>query len=306
MENVIILGSGVAGNTAAVYAARAHLNPLVITGKEDGGQIATTTAVENFPGFPEGVQGPELVANIKAQAEKFGARFVFGYCEGISQQGSTISVKLADKTLETKSLIIATGASARYLGIESEKKYIGKGVSTCATCDGYFTKGKQVAVIGGGDSAMEEANFISKFAEKVYIIHRRDEFRASEIMQKKTFDNPKIEVIWDTGVEEVLGDQFVTGLKLKNLKTGEERTLAVDFMFLAIGHIPNTAVFKGTLDLDEKGFLKVTERSHTNLPGVFGAGDVKDHLYRQAITAAGSGCQAALEAQRYLESLEHS
>ncbi|MBN2454907.1 thioredoxin-disulfide reductase [Candidatus Woesearchaeota archaeon] len=301
MENLVILGSGVAGCSAAVYAARADLSPLVISGPEQGGQISYTDLVENYPGFPEGIQGIKLVDNIRKQAEKFSARFKPGNAERIEKKGELYEISIGDEKIEAKSVIIATGASARKLGLESETKYLGKGVSTCATCDAYFFQGKDVVVIGGGDGAAEEALFITKFAKSVTLVHRRDKLRASKIMQDRIFKNEKIKVIWDSSIEEILGDgKKVTGVKLKNLKDNSITEKKIDGIFLAIGHIPNTAAFKGFLEFGKKDYLKIDDRMRTNMPGIFGAGDVADHLYRQAITAAAMGCRAAIEAERYL------
>ena len=306
MENVIILGNGIAGATAAIYAARASLKPIVYSGPEDGGQLSLTTEVENFPGFPEGVQGPELVLNSRKQAEKFGAVFKTGIATDFEKKQDHIEITLDGKeVIQTKTLIIATGASARWLGIPSEEKYKGRGVSTCATCDGFFYKGKEVLIIGGGDSAMEEAMFLTKFATKVTVVHRRDELRASKIMQDKAMKNPKIEWQWSKVIDEILGDASgVTGAKLKDTKSGEITEIKADGVFLALGHVPNIKIFEGKLELDEKGYLKADRLMHTNIPGVFAAGDVQDSRFRQAITAAGSGCQAAMEAEKYIESLE--
>jgi len=302
MEKVIILGTGIAGCTAAIYAARANLNPIMISGPEDGGQLTLTTDVENFPGFPDGVQGPALVEMCKKQAERFGTRFKVDIASEFKKIKGGFELNLmGGEKIQTKTLIVATGASARWLGIPSEEKYKGRGVTTCATCDGAFFKGKEVVVIGGGDSAMEEANFLTKFANKVTVIHRKNEFRASKIMQDRFFKNAKCKVIWDNEVAEILGDgKRVTGVKLKNLKTGKFSEFKSDGVFLAIGHIPNTTIFEGKLDLDEKGYIKTDRFMKTNIPGVFAAGDVQDVRYRQAITAAGSGCQAAMEAEKYL------
>ncbi len=301
MEEVVILGTGIAGCTAAIYSARAALKPLVVSGEQDGGQLTLTTDVENFPGFPEGIQGPELVERAKKQAEKFGARFETDICEKLEKIDGGFSLSfMTGKKVQAKSVIIATGASARWLGLESEKKFQGRGVTTCATCDGAFFKDKEVIVIGGGDSAMEEALFLTKFCTKVTVIHRRDTLRASKIMQEKAKKNPKISFIWDSGIEEVLGDKFMTGVKLKNLKTGVVSDFKADGMFLAIGHIPNTKFIKGVLDLDSKGYLVANKEMHTSIPGVFAAGDVQDLRFRQAITAAGSGCMAGMEAEKYL------
>lgn len=306
MENIIILGTGIAGCTAAIYTARANLSPLVISGMEDGGQLTLTTEVENFPGFPEGVQGPELVQKCRKQAEKFGARFKVDLATGFKKISDGFElVLMSGETIQTKSLIIATGASARWLGILSEEKYKGRGVTTCAVCDGALFKDKDVIVIGGGDSAMEESTFLTKFASKVTIIHRRDEFRASKIMQDKVMKNKKIDVIWDTEIKEILGDgKLVTGVRLKNLKTGEEKDFSCQGVFLAVGHVPNTKIFAGQLDLDQHGYLKADKSMHTNIPGVFAAGDVQDTRFRQAITAAGSGCMAAMEVEKYLAEKE--
>ncbi len=302
MEKVIILGSGIAGCTAAIYAARANLSPLVLSGPEDGGQLMLTTDVENFPGFPDGVKGPELVDLCRKQAEKFGARFEIDIVTSIAKIASGFSLKLvSEKEIKTKTVIVATGASARWLGIASEEKYKGRGVTTCATCDGAFFKGKEVVVIGGGDSAMEESLFLTKFATKVTIIHRKDSFRASKIMQDRALHHEKISVIWNSEIVEVLGDgKRVTGVKLKDTTTNKVKDFKSDGVFLAIGHVPNTSFLKGLVDLDEKGYLKATKEMHTNIAGVFAAGDVQDLRFRQAITAAGSGCMAAMEAEKYL------
>lgn len=301
MENVVILGGGVAGLTAAIYCGRANLAPVVITGPMPGGWIVTTSIVENFPGFPEGIDGIELPARMRKQAEKFGAKIKDVTATKIEKVDDHFVITYKDEKLEAKAVIFATGSSARRLGLESETKYWAKGVSTCATCDAYFFQGKDVAVIGGGDSACEEALFVSKFARAVTIIHRRDKFRASKIMQQRVSDNPKISVIWDSVVEEILGNGTkVTGLKLKNLKTNEVTEQKMDGIFLAIGHIPNTKMLEGMLKLDKMGYLKVNNRQMTELPGLFGAGDVADYMYRQAITAAGSGCIAAMEVRKYL------
>lgn len=306
MEKVVIIGTGPAGLTAALYAARANLNPLVIEGFEPGGQLTTTPDVENFPGFPEGIGGLELVMLMRQQAERFGTRFKTGQVEEASLVSRPMSLTLSDgEKIEAKSIIIATGASAQYLGIESEQKLIGRGVSGCATCDGAFYRDVPVAVVGGGDTAMEEALFLTHFASKVTVIHRRDQFRASQIMAKRLMEHPKIEVLWDTVVEEVLDVEKneVTGLKLRNVKTDERFELAVTGLFMAIGHKPNTGPFAEQLDTDHTGYL-ITNNTRTNLDGVFAAGDVQDSVYRQAVTAAGTGCAAAIEAERYLESIE--
>ena len=306
MEKVVILGTGIAGCTAAIYTARANLNPIMISGPEDGGQLVLTTDVENFPGFPKGVKGPELVEMCKKQAERFGTRFKVDIASGFKKVKKGFELNLmGGEKIQTKTLIVATGASARWLGIPSEEKYRGRGVTTCATCDGAFFKGKEVVVVGGGDSAMEESQFLSKFATKVTVIHRRDSFKASKIMQDRFFKNSKCKVLWDSEVAEILGDgKKVTGVKLKNTKTGKVSDFKTDGVFLAIGHVPNTSIFKGILTLDELGYLVTDRFMKTNIPGVFAAGDVQDVRYRQAITAAGSGCQAAIEAEKYLAEQE--
>ena len=308
MENVIIIGTGAAGLTAAIYTARANLNPLVIEGREPGGQLTTTTEVENFPGFETGIMGPELMDIMRKQAARFGTRYQMGLVTACDLDGPVKSLTLdSGETLEAKAVIICTGASAKYLGLPSEQALIGYGVTSCATCDGAFYRDVPVAVVGGGDSAMEEATFLTRFASKVYLIHRREAFRASQIMIDRMIANEKIEVIYNTVVEEVLGveEKSVRGLKLKNVKTQETSELKVDGFFLAIGHQPNTAPFKGQLDMDDTGYL-ITQSTRTNIEGVFAAGDVQDSVYRQAISAAGTGCMAALEAERYLERTEHA
>ena len=307
MENVIILGSGAAGLTAAIYTARASLNPLVIEGLQPGGQLTTTTEVENFPGFPQGVDGTELMMKMREQAERFGTRIQMMTIEKARLKPGQHQVIADDgKVFEARTLIIATGASAKYIGLPNEQKLVGRGVTSCATCDGAFYRNVPVAVVGGGDTAMEEAVFLTRFASKVYLIHRRHEFRASKIMSDRATNHPKIEVVWDTVVEDVLdvARNEVSGLKLKNVKTGAVSDLAVKALFVAIGHQPNTAPFQGQLAMDERGYL-TTQNTRTNVEGVFAAGDVQDPSYRQAITAAGSGCMAALEAERYLEAQGH-
>ncbi len=310
MEKLVIVGAGIAGLTAAIYASRANLKPLVISGKEEGGQLMLTTEVENYPGFPEGVLGPGLIMKCKEQARKFGTRFKDGNLEAFAVKsggssngkGNIYELTIEGEKIEAESVIIATGASPRLLGLESEKKYWAKGVHTCATCDGYFYSGKDVVVVGGGDSACEESLFLSKLVNSVTIIHRRDAFKASKIMRERILSNGKIKVVWNSAVEEILGDgKKVTAVRVKDTNSGKTSELKTDAVFLAIGHIPNTAAFKGILDLDENGYLAADGRMRTKLPGVFAAGDVHDKVYRQAITAAGMGCQAALEAERYLQ-----
>jgi thioredoxin reductase (NADPH) len=303
MRNVVIMGSGCAGLTAAIYAARANLKPLVIRGLEAGGQLILTTLVENFPGFPKGVQGPELIERMQNQAAEFGSEFMEGHVSGADLSRRPFVIDLGRETVEARTLIIASGASAKMLGLESERKLLGHGVSTCATCDGYFFRGKEVAVVGGGDTAAEEAMFLTRHALRVSIIHRRDQLRASKIMQDRLFHNPKINFIWDSLVVDVLDVNRgeVTGVKLKNIKTGDETIKSCDGVFMGIGHSPNTSLFRGQLEMNEVGYLITHDGSKTNVPGVFAAGDVQDHVYRQAITAAGSGCMAAMDAERFLE-----
>ena len=304
VHRVIILGSGAAGLTAAIYASRANLSPLVIEGTQPGGQLTITTDVENYPGFPEGVQGPELMVLFRKQAERFGTQYLAGDISSIDLKIKPFTVFLDKQALKTETLIVATGASAKLLGIESEKKLMGHGVSACATCDGFFFRGKEVAVIGGGDTAIEEATFLTRFCTKVTVIHRREQLRASKIMQDRAFQNPKIEFVWNTVVEEILGEPSsgMKGVRLKDIKEGKIFEKKFDGLFVAIGHEPNTRWFKGQLELDEKGYIMTQNRSTaTNVPGVFAAGDVQDHKYRQAITAAGTGCMAAMDAEKYLE-----
>jgi thioredoxin reductase (NADPH) len=306
MRNVVIMGSGCAGLTAAIYAARANLKPLVIRGLEAGGQLTLTTLVENFPGFPKGVQGPELIERMQDQAAEFGAQFMEGHVIGADLSRRPFVIDLGSETVEARTLIIASGASAKMLGLESERKLLGRGVSTCATCDGYFYRGKEVVVVGGGDTAAEEAVFLTRYATQVSIIHRRDQLRASKIMQERLYHNPKINFIWDSLVADVLDVNRgeVTGIKLKNIKTGDETIKSCDGVFMGIGHSPNTSLFRGQLEMNEVGYLITHDGSKTNVPGVFAAGDVQDHVYRQAVTAAGSGCMAAIDAERFLEA-EH-
>jgi thioredoxin reductase (NADPH) len=300
-EKVIIIGGACAGYTAAIYAARANLKPVVLVGDLDGGQLSQTSDVENFPGFPEGIMGPDLMVKFRAQAERFGTRVLNRYVTAVDFTARPFALTTAEgEVLKTEAVIIATGATAKWLDIPSEQKLRGKGVSACATCDGFFFKQKDLAVIGGGDSAMEEATFLTKFASKVTLIHRRSEFRASQIMLKRAKENPKIAFQLDTTVEEVLGPDKVEGLRLKHVKTGAVSTLPVQGLFLAIGHEPNTKPFKGHIALDEKGYIAVKRHTETSVPGVFAAGDVQDARYRQAISAAGSGCMAAIDVERYL------
>lgn len=300
-EKVIIIGTGAAGLTAAIYAARANLSPLVIEGPQGGGQLTTTTLVENYPGFKDGIMGPQLMEDMRAQAIRVGANIVSGMVNKVDFSTKPYKIYVDNEERLAHTVIIATGASARYLNIPSEKKYIGFGISTCATCDGFFYRGKEVIVVGGGDTAMEDSNYLATLAAKVTIVHRRKEFRASPFMFNKARNNPKIEIITDSTVDEFLGDgKVVSGARLKNLITGETKEMTTDGVFLAIGHHPNTELFKGILDIDEQGYL-ITKDTTTKIPGVYAAGDVQDHRYRQAITSAGTGCMAALNAQRYLE-----
>ncbi len=307
MRNVVIVGSGCAGNTAALYTARANLQPLVISGHEPGGQLSLTTLVENFPGFPEGINGPDLVANIRQQAERFGAEYVHGSVIEADLSKRPFRLNVEGDWIEARALIIASGASARWLGLPSEQKLIGHGVSSCATCDGFFYRDKKIMVIGGGDSAMEEAIFLTRFGREVAVVHRRDEFRASKIMLERARRNLKIRWVTPAVVEEVLDvtKGYVTGARLRNVKTGETWEQEVDGFFVAIGHIPNTAVFKGQIELDGDGYIISKGGAKTSVTGVFHAGDVQDRVYRQAITAAGAGCMAALEAERFLEAEGH-
>ena len=302
MHKVVIIGSGCAGLTAAIYAARANLSPLVLEGHEPGGQLSLTTHVENFPGFPDGILGPELIENMRKQALKFGAHFKAGSVSEVDLTVRPFKITVGNELYEAKSLIVAAGASARLLGLEGEKELIGRGLSTCATCDGYFFRGKPIAVVGGGDSAMEEANFLSRYASKVYLIHRRNEFRASKIMIDRARANEKIEFVTPYVVEEMFSpDGLVAGVILRQTQTGEKREIALDGVFVAIGHDPNSMAFRGKLEMDENGYLIARHGSLTGVPGVFIAGDVQDYRYRQAVTAAGSGCMAAIDAEKFLE-----
>ena len=302
MEKVIIVGSGCAGLTSAIYAARANFNPLVLEGKEPGGQLSTTTLVENFPGFPDGVDGPQLIMNMKAQATKFGARFEYAQVNAIEAAEGHVRVQVDGQWVETRTLIVASGASAKWLGLENEKKLVGHGLTSCATCDGAFYRNVPVCVVGGGDSAAEEATFLTRFASKVYLIHRRDSLRASKIMADRVLANSKVEPVWNSVVTEYIADKEgeMAAVRVKNVITGEESEIELKCVFVAIGHQPNTAAFKGKLDMDENGYLLQRNGTATNIPGVFAAGDVADHVYRQAITAAGQGCAAALDAEKYL------
>ncbi len=299
MRNVTIIGSGPAGLTAAIYAARANLSPLLIEGLQAGGQLTTTTEVENYPGFHHAIMGPELMKEMRAQAERFGTEFLAGEVTAVDLKHSPLSLTVnGEERIETRTLIIASGASAIQLGVLGESRLMGHGVSTCATCDGYFFRGKELVVVGGGDSAMEEATFLTKFATRVFVVHRRDKLRASKIMQDRALKNEKVTFIWNSVVEEILGKEVVTGVRLRNLQTDQTSDLSCAGMFVAIGHNPNTSLFAGQTEMDAKGYILTK-----NVPGVFAAGDVQDSRYRQAVTAAGSGCMAAMDAERYLEAL---
>jgi thioredoxin reductase (NADPH) len=307
MRNVVIIGSGCAGNTAAIYAARANLKPLVVSGHEAGGQLSLTTLVENFPGFPDGINGPDLIENMKKQAEHFGAEYLHGVVLDTDFSKRPFRLNIDGVWEETLTVIIASGASARWLGLEAEQKLIGHGVSSCATCDGFFYRGKRIMVVGGGDSAMEEANFLTRFGETVLLVHRREEFRASKIMLDRAQHNPKITFALNTVVEDIydVSKKLVSGVRLRNLKTCEVWEEAIDGFFVAIGHNPNTAIFKGQIDTDADGYILSHGGSRTNIPGIFHAGDVQDRVYRQAITASGAGCMAAIEVERFLETEGH-
>jgi thioredoxin reductase (NADPH) len=307
MRNVVIIGSGCAGNTAAIYTARANLMPVVVAGDHAGGQLSLTTLVENFPGFPEGINGPDLVENMKVQAQNFGAEYLHAVVTDSDFSTRPFRLKIDDEWTETRTVIIASGASARWLGLPSEQKLIGHGVSSCATCDGFFYRDKNIMVAGGGDSAMEEANFLTRFGKQVTLVHRRDQFRASKIMLDRARHNPKVRFLTNTVVEDIFdpSEKLVTGARLRNVVSGETWDEPVDGFFVAIGHIPNTRVFKGQIDTDPDGYILSKGGARTNIPGVFHAGDVQDRMYRQAITASGAGCMAAIEVERFLEAEGH-
>jgi thioredoxin reductase (NADPH) len=308
VENVVIVGTGCAGYTAALYASRAGLNPLVFEGDLPNGQLGTTTLVENYPGFPEGVEGPDLMTNMRGQAERFGTRYEYGLVTDIDVSGSPFTLTIDDdRKIESKTVIIASGASPRYLGLESERALLGHGLSSCATCDGAFFRDQELIVVGGGDTAMEDSLFLTRFASKVNVVHRRDELRASKVMQERAFENDKIEFIWDSVVTDVHdpAKQTVTGVTLQNLKTKEEREFDCQGVFVAIGHVPNTQFLDGKIDLDETGYIKVASpTTYTSVDGIFACGDCVDHIYRQAISAAGTGCSAAIDAERWLAERE--
>lgn len=302
MRNVVIIGSGPAGYTAAIYASRANLEPLLIEGAEPGGQLTLTTMVDNFPGFPEGVMGPDLMTSMRAQAERFGTEVMSGYVDRVELGDNPFRVFVDSTEVEAKAVIISTGSSAKLLGLENERRLMGHGVSTCATCDGFFFRDKKIAVVGGGDSAMEESTFLTKFASEVALIHRRDEFRASKIMQERALSNEKVRVLYNSVIEDVLGDDVVTGIRMRKVDSDDVTDMDLDGVFIAIGHNPNTGIFEGQIDLDEKGYIRTRPgTTGTNIPGVFACGDVQDPVFRQAITAAGSGCMAAMETEKFLE-----
>ena len=307
VDNVIIIGSGPAGLTAAIYAARANLRPLVLEGElssssdQPGGQLMLTTEVENYPGFIEGIMGPELMGNFRAQAARFGAQLLTEKAVRVDFSTRPFGVWTRDDEYHGRAVIVSTGAQARMLGLEAERKLLGHGLSTCATCDGFFFQGAQIGVVGGGDSALEEALFLTKFGDKVTVIHRRDQLRASKIMQERAFKNDKIEFVWDSVVTDLVGNGSLEGVRLRNVKSGEESDLALGGLFVAIGHVPNTSLFAGHLELDANGYVLTHDGTKTSVEGVFAAGDVQDHVYRQAITAAGSGCMASIDAERWLE-----
>jgi thioredoxin reductase (NADPH) len=302
-EKVLIIGSGPAGLTAAIYTSRADLKPLMIEGYQSGGQLMLTTDVENYPGFPDGIAGPEMMSLFRKQAERFGTRFITKDVTKVDFSKKPYSVEVGDEKFEADTIIISTGASAKWLGIPSEQKLMGKGVSACATCDGAFFRNQEVFLVGGGDTAMEEALFLTKFASKVSVVHRRDKLRASKIMQDRALAHEKITFLWDSAVDDILGETGVEGVRIKNLKTGEMQEFPSTGIFMAIGHQPNTKLFQGQLEMDATGYLVTDDRTRTKVPGVFACGDVQDHIYRQAVTAAGTGCASALEAERYLESV---
>jgi thioredoxin reductase (NADPH) len=305
MQNVAIIGSGPAGLTAAIYTARANLKPLLIQGAHAGGQLTLTTEVENYPGFHHAIMGPDLIKEMRAQAERFGTKFISGDVSSVELTDQPLRLAIeGEHSIDTKTLIIATGASAIWLGIPGESMLMGHGVSSCATCDGFFFRGQELVVVGGGDTALEEANFLTRFASKVSVVHRRDKLRASKIMQDRAFKNDKISFIWNSVVEGILGADVVTSVRLRNIVTGHESELKCAGVFVAIGHSPNTRLFKGQIEMDDRGYILTKHGMATNRPGVFAAGDVQDTHYRQAITAAGSGCMAAMDAERYLEALE--
>ncbi len=305
MRNVVIIGSGPAGLTAAIYAARANLSPLLIEGWQSGGQLTTTTEVENYPGFAKGIMGPDLMKDMRAQAERFGTEFLTADVTAIALTPRPFTLTIdGERTVQAKTLIIATGASAIQIGLKNEARLTGHGVSTCATCDGFFFKGKELIVVGGGDSAMEEATFLTKFASKVTIVHRRDKLRASKIMQDRAMKNEKISFLWNSALEDILGNDLVTGVRVKNLVTSKVTEVPCAGVFVAIGHRPNTTLLSGQIDLDAKGYIRTTKGTATSVPGVFAAGDVQDSTYRQAVTAAGSGCMAAIDAERFLETVK--